>query len=141
MSETGASVGGKRKFEGPGGTPGGLGEALIGLVMMAVGVYVVFDHVTVHTSFWRFLGSPGQSFGVTLLPLLFGIGLLFFDGSAKLGWVLFVGGILLIVTGVRMNLDVYFRPTSLINTIIMFGLIVGGMGLFARGLRPHRAKA
>src|SRR5207244_5844020 len=90
MTDSGASMGGKRKFEGPGGTPGGLGESLIGLVMMAVGVYVVFDHVTVYTSFWRFLGTPAQSFGVTLLPLLFGIGLLFFDGGAKLGWVLFV---------------------------------------------------
>jgi hypothetical protein len=108
---------------------------------MAVGVYVVFDHVTVYTSFWRFMGTPAQSFGVTLLPLLFGIGLLFFDGGSKLGWTLFVGGILLIVVGVLMNLDVAFRPTSLINTIIMFGLIVGGMGLFARGLRPHRAKS
>jgi hypothetical protein len=141
MSDTGGSVSGRRKFEGPGGTPGGLGEALLGLVMMAVGVYVVFDHVTVTTSFWRFAGSPAQSFGVTLLPLLFGIGMLFFDGGSKLGWVLFVGGILLIVVGVLMNLDMYFRPTSLINTIIMFGLIVGGIGLFARGLRPHRPKA
>ena len=40
-----------------------------------------------------------------------------------------------------MNLDMYFRPTSLINTILMFGLIGGGVGLFAKGLRPHRAKA
>jgi hypothetical protein len=140
MSESGASLGGRRKFEGPGGTPGGLGEALLGLIMMAVGVYVVFDHVTVHTSFWRFMGSPGQSFGVTLLPLLFGIGVLFFNGSSVLGWVLFVGGIFLILLGVLMNLDVYFRPTSLVNTIIMFGLVVGGIGMFARGLRPHRAR-
>jgi hypothetical protein len=34
MGETGASAGG-RKFEGPGGTPGGLGEALGGLAMIA----------------------------------------------------------------------------------------------------------
>ena len=47
MTDTGASVGGRRKFEGPGGTPGGLGEALLGLIMLAVGVYVIFDHVTV----------------------------------------------------------------------------------------------
>jgi hypothetical protein len=138
MGETGASIGGRRRFEGPGGTPGGLGEALAGLVMMAVGVYVVFDHVTVHTSFWRFLGTPGQSFGLTLLPLLVGIGALFFDGRSVLGWVLLVGGVALILVGVLMNLDVYFRPTSLWNTIFMFGLIGGGVGLFAKGLRPHR---
>jgi hypothetical protein len=138
MSETGASVSGKRKFEGPGGTPGGLGEALAGLIMIAVGVYIVFDHVTVHTSFWRFFGTPGQSFGLTLLPLLVGIGALFFNGRSILGWVLLVGGVALILLGILLNLDIYFRPTSLWNTILMFGLIGGGVGLFAKGLRPHR---
>lgn len=135
MSETGGSLGGKR-FEGPGGTPGGLGEALGGLAMIAAGVYLVFSHVAVHTSFWRFLGTPGQSFGLTLLPLLVGIGALFFNGSSRIGWVLLVGGVLLILAGVLMNLDVYFQPTSLWNTILMFGLIGGGVGLFAKGLRP-----
>ena len=135
MSETGGSLSGKR-FEGPGGTPGGLGEALAGLAMIALGVYVVFSHVTVHTSFWRFLGTPGQSFGLTLLPLLVGIGALFFNGGSRLGWVLLVGGVLLILVGVLMNLDIYFQPTSLWNTILMFGLIGGGVGLFAKGLRP-----
>jgi hypothetical protein len=135
MSETGGGLGGKR-FAGPGGTPGGLGEALAGLAMIAAGVYLVFSHVTVHTSFWRFLGTPGQSFGLTLLPLLVGIGALFFNGSSRLGWVLLVGGVLLILAGILMNLDVYFQPTSLWATIFMFGLIGGGVGLFAKGLRP-----
>ena len=85
MTETGASFGGRKKFEGPGGTPGGLGEALAGLVMMAIGVYIVFDRVTVHTSFWRFAGTPGGSFGLTLLPLLGGVGVLFWNGRSALG--------------------------------------------------------
>jgi len=140
MSETSGSAG-SRKFEGPGGTPGGLGEVLVGLAMIAVGVYIVFSHVTVHTSFWRFFGTPGQSFGLTLLPLLIGIGALFYDGSSVLGWLLLVGGVLLILVGILMNLDIYFQPTSLWNTIFMFGLIGGGVGVFAKGLRPHRAKS
>jgi hypothetical protein len=140
MGETGASVGGRR-FEGPGGTPGGIGESLAGLAMIAAGVYIVFSHVTVHTSFWRFFGSPGQSFGLTLLPLLIGIGALFFNGSSVIGWMLLAGGVLLILTGILMNLDIYFQPTSLWNTIFMFGLIGGGVGLFAKGLRPHRSSS
>ncbi|HVX95036.1 MAG TPA: hypothetical protein VHK47_09000 [Polyangia bacterium] len=139
MSDTGGSAGG-RKFQGPGGTPGGLGEALAGLAMIAAGVYLVFSHVVVHTSFWHFLGTPGQSFGLTLLPLLVGVGALFFDGGSVLGWILLVGGVLLILTGILMNLDIYFRPTSLWNTILMFGLIAGGVGLFAKGLRPHQRR-
>lgn len=141
MPESGASFAGRKKFEGPGGTPGGLGEALVGLVMMAVGVYIVFDHVTVHTSFWRFFGTPGTSFGLTMLPLLIGIGALFFNGRSVVGWLLAVAGIALILVGVLMNLDIYFRPTSLWATIMMFGLIAGGLGVFAKGLRPHAPKS
>jgi hypothetical protein len=141
MAETGASFSGRKKFEGPGGTPGGLGEALVGLVMMAIGVYLVFDRVTVHTSFWRFYGSTGTSFGITMLPLLIGIGVLFFNGRSMIGWVLTAAGVVLILVGVLMNLDIYFRPTSLWATIVMFGLIPGGLGVFAKGLRPHARKS
>jgi len=104
---------------------------------MAVGVYMVFDRVTVHTSFWRFFGSPQTSFGITLLPLLAGIGLLAFNGKSFLGWFLAVAGVALILARVLLNLDIYFQPTSLWVTIVMFGLIAGGLGLFAKGLRPH----
>jgi hypothetical protein len=140
MGETGGSFGGKGKFQ-PGGTPGGAGSFLAGLVMMGVGVYMVFDRVTVHTSFWRFFGSPGTSFGLTLLPLLAGLGFLTFNGKSPFGWVLAVGGLAVILVGVLANLDVYFQPTSLWTTILMFGLIAGGLGLFARGLRPQAAAA
>ena len=81
MAETGGSFAGKQRFQ-PGGTPGGAGSFFAGLVMMAVGVYMVFDRVTVHTSFWRFFGGPGTSFGITLLPLLAGIGFLTFNGKS-----------------------------------------------------------
>ena len=138
MGETGASFGGRTKFE-PGGTPGGAGEFLIGLLMMAIGIYMVFDRVTVHTSFWRFFGSAHTSFGVMLVPLLLGIGFLAFNGKSIVGWLLSAGGVALILVGILMNLDIYFQPTSLMSTIIMFGLIAGGLGLFAKSLRPHRS--
>jgi hypothetical protein len=138
MGETGSSFGGKGKFQ-PGGTPGGAGEFLAGLVLMAIGIYMVFDRVTVHTSFWRFFGSAQASFGVTLMPLLVGVGILAFNGRSMIGWALAAGGVLFIVAGVLMNLDVYFHPTSLWATIVMFALIAGGLGLFAKSLRPHRA--
>jgi hypothetical protein len=136
MPDTGGSFGGKARFQ-PGGTPGGGGSFLAGLVMMGVGIYMVFDRVTVHTSFWRFLGGTQTSFGVTLLPLLCGVGFLAFNGKSFLGWLLAGGGVALILVGVLMNLDIYFQPTSLFATLVMFGLVAGGLGLFAKGLRPH----
>jgi hypothetical protein len=138
MGDTGGSFGGKTRFQ-PGGTPGGAGEFLAGLVMLAVGIYMVFNRVTVHTSFWHLFGSAQASFGATLLPLLIGIGALAVNGKSVLGWLLAAGGVLFILAGVLMNLDVYFQPTSLWATIIMFALIAAGLGLFFKSLRPHRA--
>jgi hypothetical protein len=36
------------------------------------------------------------------------------------------------------NLHIYFQPTSLFNTLAMLILLVGGLGLIARALLPHR---
>jgi hypothetical protein len=37
-------------------------------------------------------------------------------------------------------MHLYFQPTSLFNTIVMLVLLVGGIGLIARSVQPHRAK-
>ncbi len=118
-----------------GGTSGGLAEFLGGLVMACGGGYLLTQQVVVTSSFWTLFGM--SSFGLTLVPMLFGIGMLFFNGRNVLGWILAVGGAVFIVAGVIANLHVYFRPTSLFNTIVMLVLLAGGIGLIARSLRPH----
>jgi hypothetical protein len=50
-----------------------------------------------------------------------------------------VAGALFILAGVIANMHIYFRPTSLFNTLVMLILLVGGLGLIARALRPHPA--
>jgi hypothetical protein len=122
-------------FPGAGGTLGGLGEFVIGLVMVAVGGYLILNQVTVTTGFWGFWGY--NAFGLTLVPLLGGIGWLFFDGRSAFGWVLVVLGSAIMLAGVIANLHIYFRPTTLFNTLIMLGLLVGGLGVIARSLRSH----
>jgi len=76
-------------------------------------------------------------FGLTMLPLLIGVGVLFFDGKSKLGWILSVGGLLTILAAVLMSLSIHWEPTSLFNTLLMFGLLAAGMGLVARSLRAY----
>jgi len=145
MSDSGASFGGKpqRKFEGAGGTSGGVGEFFIGILVAAVGFYLLFSQVQVHSSYWNFmgLGGAGHSFGISLIPLLFGVGILFVNGNSVLGWFLAVGGLLFILAGILVNLDIYFQRTSLMNTLIMLFMIAAGLGLIVKGLRPHRPKS
>ena len=118
-----------------GGTPGGLGSFVLGLVMTCFGGYLLSNQVMVGSSYWSFYG--GNTFGITLVPMLFGIGLLFFSGRSVIGWLLTAGGALFILAGVIANLHIYFQPTSLFNTMVMLILLVGGLGLIARSLLPH----
>jgi hypothetical protein len=118
---------------GAGGTPGGIGQFFIGLVMAVVGGYLLLQQVQVTTSFWNF-GRYG-SFGLTLLPLLIGVALLFYDGKSIAGWMLTALGAAIILAGILMNMDIYFRQTSLFNSLVMLGLLFGGLGLIARSLR------
>lgn len=135
-------MGGGRHFEGAGGTPGGVGEFFIGILLAGIGCYLLFSHVQVHSSYWNFFGGRelGSSFGISLLPMLFGVGILFVNGKSRLGWFLAVGGLLFILAGILMNLDIYFTRTSLMNTLVMLICIAAGFGLIVKSLRPQRKK-
>ena len=52
-----------------------------------------------------------------------------------LGWGLLILGLAIILAGILMHMDIYFRPTSLFNTLIMLGLLAGGFGLIFRSLQ------
>ncbi|MCM2315348.1 MAG: hypothetical protein NDJ92_09390 [Thermoanaerobaculia bacterium] len=120
---------------GAGGTKGGVGEFLAGLMMAVAGAYLLTNQVTVTTNYWQFWGVP--AFGLTLVPLCVGIGMLAFNGKSVPGWLLTMSGAVIILAGIIMHLDIYFRPTSLFNTIVMLVLLAGGIGLVARSLRTH----
>lgn len=122
-------------YQGPGGTPGGLLEFVIGLGLLALGGYLVMSRVVVYSGFPAWFGD--HSFGISMLPVLFGIGVLFFNGKSILGWALTALGLLVIFAGVIASLSIAFQPTNLFNVLIIFGLVAGGLGLLARALRAH----
>ena len=124
-----------RSYGDVGGTPGGIGHFLLGFVMACIGAYLLTNQVAVVGSYWSFYG--GSTFGITLIPMLFGIALLFFNGKSMAGWLLTVAGALFILAGVIANMHIYFRATSLFNTIVMLVLLVGGLGMIARSMRAH----
>jgi len=126
-------------MQGAGGTPGGVGAFLAGAAMVVVGGYLLLNQVTVTSGLWTFWGY--NAFGLSLLPLLVGIGILFFNGKSVGGWVLTAAGALIIVAGIIVNLRIYFRPASLFDTLVILGLLAGGIGLIARAIRPADRRA
>jgi len=125
-----------RSLTDVGGTPGGLRHFLLGFILACVGGYLLCNQVMVVGSYWSFYGA--NTFGITLLPMLFGIGILFWNGRSLIGWLLTLAGALFIVAGVIANLHIYFRAASLFETLVMLTLLVGGLGLIAHSMRAHR---
>lgn len=122
------------ELRGAGGTEGGIGTFVMGAIMAVAGAYLLANQVTVTSGYWRLWGY--NAFGLSLLPFVVGIGFLFFDGKSVIGWVLTVAGAVIIFVGILANLEIYFRATSLFNTLLMLVLLLGGIGLVARSLRP-----
>lgn len=124
------------ELRGAGGTEGGIGTFVIGALMAVAGAYLLTNQVTVTSGSWHLWGY--NAFGLSLLPFIIGIAFLFFDGRSIVGWILTVIGAVIVFAGILTNLDVYFRPTSLFNTLVMLVLLFGGVGLVARALRPAK---
>jgi len=122
-----------RKFQGPGGTPGGVGMFIFGLALAIAGGYLIMNQVEVTTGYWHWWGT--NTFGLTLIPLVIGIGLLFFDGGSIAGWVLAGGGAVIIFVGILANLQIFFTPTTLFNVILMLTMFAAGLGLMARAVK------
>ena len=104
-----------------------------GLALVVAGAYLLLTRVSVVSGGWHFYGY--NAFGLSLFPLLIGIGVLFYNGRSIPGWLLTAGGALIIVVGIVANLQIYFQPTSLFDTLLMLGMLAAGIGLVARSLR------
>jgi len=85
-----------RSFTDGGGTTGGA-SANSCFIMTCVGGYLITNQVKVVGSYWSFYGA--NTFGITLLPLLFGVGIVFWSGRSIIGWVLIAAGSLFILAG------------------------------------------
>ncbi len=125
---------GEDKKPGAGGTPGGMGQFFLGVLLSGIGTYLVLNQVQVTTSWGHLWGY--STFGLSVVPMLIGIGMLFYTGRSTAGWVLTILGFGIILAGILMNMDIYFRPTSLYNTLFMLAMLAAGLGLIVRSLRP-----
>lgn len=121
---------------GPGGTPGGFGEFFLGLALTIAGGFWILSQVQVSGGSWTIYGY--NAFGLSLLPFLLGVGLLFYNGKSPAGWVLLGAGVVILFAGILSNLNIYWRSTSLFAALVMFVCLFGGLGLIAKALKSHR---
>jgi len=70
-------------MRGAGGSPGGLGEFLIGLGLVVAGGYLLMKQIMVSSGGWSLYGY--DAFGLSLIPFLLGLGIVFYNGKSITG--------------------------------------------------------
>jgi len=126
--------------KGAGGTSGGVGRFFMGLAMMIGGGYLFLDAVRVtqhfHLGYALYsFGSFKLTTGLTLVPLIFGVGLIFFNARNPLGWILTGATLIMILFGVIASIQFRIRSMSAFELIMILTLLMGGIGLFFSSLK------
>ena len=126
---------------GAGGTEGGIGRFFGGLAMLLVGFYLLLSSVRVtsgfglgHTLFG--VGGVGVTGGMILIPMLIGVGMIFYDRRGIFGWILAVGSFLAMLAGIIASVRFRLWNVSAFDLIVMVVLIAGGAGILLSALRP-----
>lgn len=137
-------------IQGAGGSPGGTGSFVLGFLMMCAGIYLLLQSIVVAqpfglgTGLYHFIAFGGPvsiTSGMLLVPLMIGIGLVFYNARNILGWALACGSLAALVVGVLVNLRFVMRPMSLFELLGILVLALGGLGLFLRSLKASPAPA
>ena len=133
-------------IKGAGGTPGGIGSFFLGFLMMCTGFYLLLQSIVVTHAFGIGMGLFhfavfGGGFSITsgmiLIPMMFGVGIVFFNARNLIGWALAVGSLAALIFGVISSIHFMLRPMSLFDLLVILILCVGGTGLFLRSLRDQ----
>ena len=131
-------------MQGAGGTSGGSGQFFLGLVMMCGGFYLLLSSVIVSSSFGLGsrlygVGGFGITGGIILVPLVIGVGMIFYNARSYLGWLVTVVAFFAMVFGVISSVSLDLRTMSAFSLITILVLAFGGLGLFLRSLRGGAA--
>ena len=125
---------------GAGGSEGGVWRFFIGLAMMIGGGYLFFDSIQVSSGFgWGYrlyhYGGYGLTSGMVMIPLIFGVGFIFYNAKNPLRWILSGGSLLALTFGVIRSIRFTFRHMSAMDLILLLVLLFGGVGLFLSSLK------
>ncbi len=131
-------------MRGAGGTSGGIGQFFIGAMMMCGGFYLLLNSIVVRSnfgfgarlySFSAYDGHYGITSGMVMIPFMFGIGMIFYNGKNIIGWILTLGSIGALVFGVLSSIRFSFKVMTAFDLILILVLAIGGLGLFLRSLK------
>lgn len=140
MSQGSDAQAAQHQREGAGGTPGGIGQFLLGVGMVIAGGYLLLNSIRVIHGFgfgygiYNFGGFAVTS-GMILLPFIIGVLIIFYDSTKWYGWFIAGASILALVVGAIASIRFSFTGMSAFDIIVILVLLFGGIGLVLRAVR------
>ena len=117
-----------------------------GLAMMIAGGYLFLSSIRVYHLFnfgyslFNYGAMHLTTTGMTLIPLILGIAMIFYNARNPFGWLLGIGSLVAICVGVIASIQFSFASMSLLDLLIILVLFVGGAGLFLSSLRSANSR-
>ena len=111
-----------------------LGQFVIGMVMLAAGLYWFMSNVTVMTHFGFQIWNFRVGAGLIVVPFIAGIIWLFLNVDSFGAKLLTVLGLVIILASIISSIQFMFRATSMYVYLIMLILIFGGAALVGQVL-------
>lgn len=112
-------------------------QFFIGLLMLAAGLFMIFQNLEVRSSWgsglWH-IGSYSMPNGLVFLPIIISIVMLFIMERKVFGWIVFGIGIVIILVAILMSTSIRWKTTNAYIFIIMFGLAAAGGAMVLRQL-------
>lgn len=108
---------------------------ILGSLLMLFGIFSLIKNTVVYTPI--FFGnslSGGANFAASSILLLLGIGIIFINKKSLLGYLFIILGFSIIIISIFFSLKMRFLPTSLSNTLLIFGSIIGGVSLVIKSV-------
>lgn len=135
----------KKGSNNPGKAQNELLQFFMGFLLFGGGLYWVFNSFTV-SSTWGYgywgIGSFRMPMGTMLIPLLVGIGLLFFFEKKAIGGFVCALGVLIILISLITSLSFHATSGTLYTYILMFGMVAAGAALLIKVLfKPSSKKS
>ena len=112
-----------------------LTEFILGIVFLAVGLFMLSKRVIVSSGFSIFtIGNFDLTTGTIVIPLMIGIILHFVYPKSFIPKLIVVLSSIFIVVAIIMSVKLRFVPTSLFDYILIIVLIAAGAGLLLKVL-------
>lgn len=110
-------------------------EFFLGLLLLGLGVFLVFQYTTVRTVWYTWsVGSFGVPTGAVVVPMFIGIALLFYNSKSIISWIVTVIGLAFVLITILLSVKIVFQNVSLFVYVLIFGSVFAGVGLLLRAL-------